>query len=104
MSVIQLTKDNFKENVLDTDKVALVDFYADWCGPCKMMAPVVTEIAAENPQYVVGKINTDEQQELSGEYSIYSIPTLMIFKGGQVVDKQIGACVKEDLLQKLNQA
>lgn len=104
MSVIQLNKDNFKENVMDSDKVVLVDFYADWCGPCKMMAPVVAEIAKENPQFVVGKINTDEQQELSQKYSIFSIPTLMVFKGGQVVDKQVGACSKEELLKKMNQA
>lgn len=104
MSVIQLTKDNFKEQALNSGKVTLVDFYADWCGPCKMMAPVVAEIAAENSQFTVGKVNTDEQPELSGEYSIYSIPTLIIFKDGQMVDKQVGACSKEDLLQKLNQA
>lgn len=94
--------ENFDDLV--KEGIHLIDFYADWCGPCKMMAPVVAEIAAENQQYTVGKVNTDEQPELSGEYSIYSIPTLIIFKDGQVVDKQVGACSKEDLLHKLNQA
>ena len=104
MSVIQLTKENFQEKVLDNANVTLVDFYADWCGPCKMMAQVVAEIAEENPQFTVGKINTDEQRSLAEEYSIFSIPTLMIFKDGVVVDKQVGACGKEDLLAKLNNA
>ena len=104
MSVIQLTMENFQEKVLDNANVTLVDFYADWCGPCKMMAPVVAEIAEENPQFTVGKINTDEQRSLAEEYSIFSIPTLMIFKDGVVVDKQVGACGKEDLLAKLNNA
>lgn len=104
MSVIQLTKENFQEKVLDNANVTLVDFYADWCGPCKMMAPVVAEIAEENSQFTVGKINTDEQRSLAEEYSIFSIPTLMIFKDGVVVDKQVGACGKEDLLAKLNNA
>ncbi len=104
MSVIQLTKDNFKEKVLDNSNVSLVDFYADWCGPCKMMAPVVAEIAEENPQFTVCKINTDEQSALAEEYSIFSIPTLMIFKDGVVVDKHVGACSKADLLSKLNNA
>ena len=93
MSVIQLTKENFQEKVLDNANVTLVDFYA-----------VVAEIAEENPQFTVGKINTDEQRSLAEEYSIFSIPTLMIFKDGVVVDKQVGACGKEDLLAKLNNA
>lgn len=104
MSVIKLTNDNFKEKVLDNSSVSLVDFYADWCGPCKMMSPVVDKIAEENPQFTVGKVNTDEQSSLAEEYSIFSIPTLMIFKDGVVVDKQVGACSKEELLAKLNNA
>lgn len=103
MAVISLSKENFKENVLESSKVALVDFYADWCGPCKMMAPVVAAIAEENPQLVVGKVNTDEQQALAEEYSIFSIPTLMIFKDGALVDKQVGACSKDMLMAKLDQ-
>lgn len=104
MSVITLGKDNFKENVLDNANVAVVDFYADWCGPCKMMAPVVAAIAEENPDITVGKINTDEQHGLAEEYSIFSIPTIMIFKDGVVVDKQIGACSKDELLAKIKNA
>ena len=104
MSVVKLTVENFEQEVLQAEKLVLVDFYADWCGPCKMMAPVVAEIAEENPQFTVGKINTDEQRSLAEEYSIFSIPTLMIFKDGVVVDKQVGACGKEDLLAKLNNA
>lgn len=104
MSVVKLTNDNFKEKVLDNSNVSLVDFYADWCGPCKMMSPIVDKIAEENPQFTVGKVNTDEQSALAEEYSIFSIPTLMIFKDGVVVDKQVGACSKDELLAKLNNA
>ena len=104
MSVITLGKDNFKEVVLDNSKVSVVDFYADWCGPCKMMAPVVAAIAEENPDITVGKINTDEQPALAEEYSIFSIPTIMIFKDGVVVDKQVGACSKDELLAKIKNA
>lgn len=104
MAVITLTKENFKEKVLDNTNVSVVDFYADWCGPCKMMAPVVAQIAEENPQITVGKINTDEQSTLAQEYSIFSIPTIMIFKDGAIVEKQVGACSKDELLNKIKAA
>lgn len=104
MAVITLTKDNFKEKVLDNSGISVVDFYADWCGPCKMMAPVVAAIAEENSDITVGKINTDEQQSLAEEYSIFSIPTIMIFKDGAAVDKQVGACSKDELLNKIKAA
>lgn len=104
MSVISLNKDNFQEKVLNNEGVVLVDFYADWCGPCKMMAPVVEAVSNEMSDITVGKVNTDESPSLAEEYSIFSIPTLMIFKDGVVVDKQIGACIKDELVAKINAA
>ena len=79
--MITLTKENFAQEVLQSDKPVLVDFWATWCGPCRMMAPVVEELDAEHPEYKFGKVNVDEQPELAGQFRIMSIPTLMVFRG-----------------------
>ena len=92
MAEITLTKDNFKEEVLNSDKPVLVDFWATWCGPCRMVAPIVAEIAEEHEGTLkVGKVNVDDEPELAMEYGISSIPTLLVFKGGDVVNRSVGA-------------
>ncbi len=102
MSVLKVTKDNFDE-VKNSDKTVLLDFYADWCGPCRMVGPIVDEIAEENPQLVVGKINVDEQQELAAQFSVMSIPTLVVMKNGEVVTKSMGAKPKDQILAMLGE-
>jgi len=105
MAEVRLTQSNWEEEVLNSDIPVLVDFWAPWCGPCRMVAPVVAEIAEEYEGKVkVGKLNTDEEPEIAVRYGIMSIPTLMIFKNGEVVDQIIGAVPKEYLLEKIQQA
>lgn len=99
MSVVTLTKDNFEQEVLKSDKPVLVDFWAAWCGPCRMVGPVVEQIAGEHPEYKVGKIDVDAQPELAGQFSIMSIPTLLVFKDGKVHNKTVGVTSKENLLK-----
>ncbi len=104
MAEIHLTQSNWEEEVLNSDIPVLVDFWAPWCGPCRMVAPVVSEIAEEyKGKLKVGKLNTDEEPEIAVRYGIMSIPTLMIFKKGEVVDQIIGAVPKEYLVEKLQQ-
>ena len=90
MSVLTITKENFEAEVLHSDKPVLVDFWATWCGPCRMVSPVVDEIAAERSDVKVGKINVDEQPELANRFGIMSIPTLMVFRDGKVADQAVG--------------
>ncbi len=98
MSEIKLTLQNFESEVLNCDKTVLVDFWATWCGPCRMIAPIVEEIAQEYAESVkVGKINVDEERELAINYRIESIPTIMIFKNGKLTDTVIGYRSKEEL-------
>ncbi len=98
MAVIKLTTENFDQEVMQADQPVLVDFYADWCGPCQMMGPVVEEIAAETPDIKVCKINIDEQIEIAQRFRVMTIPTFMAFKNGTAAGKQIGAVPKSALL------
>lgn len=100
MSIISVSKSNFEE-VKGSDKPVLLDFYADWCGPCRMVSPIVDEIARENPQYLVGKINVDTEAELAQAFRVMSIPTLVVMKGGQVVKQSVGAKSKAEILAML---
>ena len=101
MAVVNITNANFKEEVLDSEKKVLVDFWAPWCGPCRMVGPIVEEIAAENANIKVAKINIDEQPQLAAQYGVMSIPTLMVFDGGDIADKAVGARNKGFILQML---
>ena len=102
MAEITLTQDNFKEEVLDSSIPVLVDFWASWCGPCRMIAPVVEEIAKEYDGKVkVGKVNVDDERELAEEYDIMYIPTLIVFKGGRVVNTSNGLKRKDEIINML---
>ena len=90
MSVKVITKENFEE-LIKTDKRILLDFYADWCGPCRMVSPLVDKIAEDYPQYLVGKINVDEQPELASAFSVSSIPTLVVLENGKIINQGMGA-------------
>ena len=102
MSVLHLNKSNF-DMVKQSDKTVLLDFYADWCGPCRMVAPFVEEIANENQNIIVGKINVDEQPELAEEFQVFSIPTLVVMKNGKVVNQAAGARPKQQILALLDE-
>jgi thioredoxin 1 len=100
---IVLTKENFKNEVLDSKVPVLVDFWATWCGPCRMIGPIVDELAAEyDGRAKVGKVNTEEQTDLAGEYGVISIPTLILFKNGKPVDQVIGAVPKNAIAKKMD--
>ena len=102
METIEITDANFKE-ILNTEKPVLVDFWAEWCGPCKMIGPVVKQLAEEyEGKAVIGKVNVDENPNTAAQFGIRSIPTLLVFKGGEIVDKQIGAVPKAVLAGKLD--
>ncbi|MBO7310696.1 MAG: thioredoxin [Clostridia bacterium] len=100
MSVLNVTKSNFEE-IKNSGKTVLLDFYADWCGPCRMVSPIVDEIAEENPQYLVGKINVDNEPELAQEFEVFSIPTLVVLKNGSVANQSAGARPKAQILSML---
>ncbi|MGM9605268.1 MAG: thioredoxin [Faecousia sp.] len=101
MSILHVGKSNFQSIVKESEKPVLVDFWASWCGPCRMIAPVLEEVAAERPDIQVCKVNVDEEQELAISYGVASIPTLLVFKNGQVVNKSIGAVPKAEILEML---
>ena len=100
MSVKMIDKNNFEE-VKNSDKLVLLDFYADWCGPCRMVAPILHEIAEERPDVIVGKINVDEEEALAEAFGVYSIPTLVVMKDGKVLRQTSGARPKAQILAML---
>ncbi len=101
MSVLEVMSDSFEEEVLNSEKPVLVDFYADWCGPCKMLAPIVDAVAEENSDVKVCRINIDENEELAVKYGIMSIPTLVVIKNGEEVRRTVGVVGKEEILEML---
>lgn len=98
---IKLTKDNFESEVLKSDKPVLVDFYADWCGPCQMVAPILEEIAKSRDDVKIGKINVDEEGELAMKYKVSSIPYLAFFKNGEITNQMVGFGGKEKILEMI---
>lgn len=101
MSVLKINMDNFEEEVLKSEKTVVLDFYADWCMPCKMQSPIIDEIAEERQDLKVGKINVDENQELAEKYEIMSIPTILIIKEGKTVNQFVGVTTKEKIEQSI---
>ena len=101
MSAIKINKNNFNEEVLRSDKPVLLDFWASWCGPCRMVGPILDEIAEEREVIKVCKINVDEEPELASEYQIMSIPSLMVIEGGKIVNRSVGAKPKAQILAML---
>ena len=101
MKVITLTAENFEKEVLNATKTVLVDFWASWCGPCRMLSPIVDEIAEENDDIIVGKVNVDDEGELAQAFGIMSIPTLIVFRNGKPVAQSLGVRPKEDILDML---
>ena len=101
MSVTNITKNNYQELVLNGDKEVLLDFWAPWCGPCRMVSPIVVEIAGERQDILVGKVNVDEELELATQFQVMSIPTLVVLKNGQVVNRVIGFRPKDAIVSLL---
>ena len=101
MAALKITKENFQTEVLETQGTVLVDFWASWCGPCKMIGPIIDQIADERTDVKVGKINVDEEQELAVQFKVMSIPTLLVFKDGKVVNQSLGAKPKAAILSML---
>ena len=101
MSVIKVNKDNFDAEVLASEQTVLVDFYADWCGPCRMVSPIVDQISEEHPEYKVVKVNVDDDSELAIRFGIMTIPSLFVFKGGQIASQSVGAKTKAQILAML---
>lgn len=101
MAVIVINKDNFQTEVIESDKPVLLDFWASWCGPCRMLSPIVDEIAEEHPEIKVGKVNVDEEQELAAQFNVMSIPTLFVMKNGKVSNQSVGVIPKNQILELL---
>ena len=102
MSVLKITNENFEKEVLNSDKTTILDFYADWCGPCKMMSPIIDKIAEENGEIKVGKLNIDDAQDIAIKYNVMSIPTIIIFKNGIEIKRFVGVTSKSEILNALN--
>lgn len=101
MSVLTITKENYQREVTESDRPVLLDFWASWCGPCRMVSPVVDEIAEENANVKVGKVNVDEQQELAAQFGVMSIPTLVVIRGGKIANRTVGVRPKAQILSML---
>ena len=101
MSAININKTNFQNEVINSKKPVLLDFWASWCGPCRMVSPIVDEIAAERSDLKVGKVNVDEEQELAGQFGVMSIPTLVVMKNGKVTNQAVGVRPKSQILAML---
>ena len=101
MAVVPITKENFAQEVLQSEKPVLLDFWASWCGPCRMLSPIVDEVAEERTDVKVGKVNVDEQPELAGQFGVMSIPTLLVFEQGKLVRQAVGARPKASVLDLL---
>lgn len=101
MSALIISQDNFEKEVLQSNRPVLLDFWAEWCGPCRMVSPIVEEIADEHPEIKVGKVNVDEQQELAAKFGVMSIPSLFVLKNGEIVNQAIGARPKQQILDML---
>ncbi len=102
MSILHVSKNNF-DSIKVNDKPILLDFYADWCGPCRMVSPIIEEIAKENPQYLIGKVNIDKEPELAQKFNVLSIPTLTVIKDGKVISQSAGARPKNEILAMLKE-
>ena len=101
MSAIKITSENFEAEVLNCDKTVLLDFWASWCGPCKMVSPIIDQIAEENPEIKVGKVNVDEEQALAAEFKVMSIPSIFVVNDGKIVNQAVGAMPKSKILELL---
>lgn len=98
MSVLEITKENYDKEVVNSDKPVLLDFWASWCGPCRMLSPLIDEVATENPEIKVGKVNVDDQPDLAKKFRVMTIPTLVVLKSGEVTNTSVGVIAKEAIL------
>lgn len=101
MSAMHITKENFQKEIMESSSTVLLDFWAPWCGPCRMVSPIVDEIADEHPEFTVGKVNVDEENELAASFKVVSIPSLFVIKNGEIVNSSVGAKTKQQILSML---